>query len=382
MARELHHGGSERQLTETALGLDRKYFEPRVAAFHINGIRANELRAAGVPVIEFPVRSFKSPKAFQEAINLAKYVRKNDIHLVHTFDPPSSAFALGPVHLFTKAVAVGSQRGHMSLAIPAVRRMSLFGQRLADGVVVNCKFMMEHLMQAGIPERRIHLCYNGLDLTRFHRGERIRPPSIPGDALVIGTACVLRPEKGLPTLLEAFARIRPEFSNTKLLVLGSGPLLPALREQAAALGITSDCIFEPSTGDVAPWLRNMDIFVLPSLSEAFSNALMEAMGSGCCPVASRVGGTPELISDGERGLLFEPGDVNGLTQALQKVVADADLRSQLAGAAHDFIHSGFSRETAACTMGRIYMKMISARFSVPNGWENQIPGLRSSDKER
>jgi len=355
MARALDHGGSERQLAETAMSLDRNRFDVEVGAFDIDGIRAKDLLKSGIPVTRFPVSSFRSPSAVREAFRLAAYVRRRGIRLVHTFDPPTSAFALPPVKFLTRAVALGSQRGHLDLMPEPVRGMSIFGERLAHGVVVNCEYMRKHLVEdAGFRPERIHLCYNGLDLERFQTGPRARPAAIPEDALVIGTVSVLRPEKGLPTLIDAFSRIRPEFPCAKLLIVGGGPLLEDLRKQAATLGVAPDCIFQPSTADVAPWLRNMDIFVLPSLSEAFSNALMEAMGCGCCPVASRVGGTPELVNDGVTGLLFEPGDAAGLAAAIRRVAVSAELRARLAAAGHDFIHGRFSRETAARRMGEIY----------------------------
>ena len=362
MARELDHGGSERQLAETAMGLDRDRFEVRVAALRGGGSRSRELLAAGIPVITFPVTSFRSPRALKQALRLARYVRKHSIDLVHTFDPPSSAFALAPVRLLTNAIAAGSQRGHMSLAPQPIRSLNTFGERLAHGVVANCKYMTKHVIEdIGVPQNRIHLCYNGLDLSRFHPGTHVRPDSIPADCVVVGTACVLRPEKGLSTLLEGFAEARRANPRSKLLILGSGPLLPDLQEQAKTLGISDDCIFQPSTSDVAPWLRMMDIFVLPSLSEAFSNSLMEAMACGCCTIASRVGGTPELIAHGVRGLLFESRDSAGLADALRKTMADEQLRRSLGAAAHDFIHSNFSRERAAERMGEIYAGLITRR---------------------
>ena len=78
--------------------------------------------------------------------------------------------------------------------------------------------------------------------------------------------------------------------------------------------------------NVAPWLRAMDIFVLPSLSEALSNSLMEAMGCGCCPVASDTGGNPELVQDGETGLLFPVGNAEALAARLARLLDEPEYR--------------------------------------------------------
>jgi glycosyltransferase involved in cell wall biosynthesis len=359
MVRELHHGGSERQMTEVALSLDRGRFAPHVGAFIVQGSRGDELRAAGVPVVEVPVRSFKSPRSLAAAWDLTRYIRANNIRLVHTFDLPLTAWAIPLARYFTKAVALASQRCHLDLASPWLRRALLFAERGADGVVVNCEFLRRHLMEdAGIPPERIHLCYNGIDLTRFHRGDSARPENLPPEAFVIGVVCVLRPEKGLTTLVEAFAAVRNLAPNLRLAIVGSGPMLPQIQSRARDLGVLDACVFQPTTSRVEDWLRNIDIFVLPSLSEAFSNSLMEAMACGSCPIASRVGGNPELIDPGVRGLLFPPADAAGLAAALRELILNPDLRRRMADAAHDFVHANFSRETAARRMEQIYSGLL------------------------
>ena len=360
MVRELHHGGSERQLTEVALGLDRSRFQPHVGAFRIEGIRADELRAAGVPIFHLPIQSFKSPSAIVSAWGLAQYIRAHDIRLVHTFDMPLTAYAIPLTRSLTSAVALASQRCHLSLASPSQRKFVLFAERRAHGVVVNCQFLERHLIDdAGIPPGRVHLCYNGLDLDRFRRASAKRPASLPVGSLVIGVVSVLRPEKGLITLLDAFADVRPAVPDLRLLMLGSGPMLSELQNRARELGIADACIFEPSTNRVDEWLQNIDIFVLPSLSEALSNALMEAMACGCCPIASRVGGNPELIEDGVRGLLFEPGNSAELARKLREVILNPELRARLSAAAHDFVHQNFSRNASALRMTEIYDELLT-----------------------
>src|ERR1017187_3063647 len=137
MVRELHHGGSERQLTEVALGLDRNRFQPHVGAFRIDGIRADDLRAADIPIFHLPVRSFKSPATVTAGMALARYIRDNNIRLVHTFDMPLTSYAIPVTRMLTSAIALASQRCHLSLAGPHLRKFVLFAERRAHGVVVN-----------------------------------------------------------------------------------------------------------------------------------------------------------------------------------------------------------------------------------------------------
>jgi glycosyltransferase involved in cell wall biosynthesis len=125
-----------------------------------------------------------------------------------------------------------------------------------------------------------------------------------------------------------------------------------------AAGGDADCHFQPAERNVAPWLRTMDIFVLPSLSEALSNALMEAMGCGCCPVASDTGGNPELVQDGESGLLFPVGDADALAERLALLLDGPAYRSRLAAQAQRRIEEHFTREQAARAMGEIYREFL------------------------
>ncbi len=352
LARELDLGGSERQMTEIAKTLDRSRFTPHVGCFRPQGIRNAELAATGVPIVHFPVDSFASLRALSEAYRLASYIRRHGIRLVHTFDYPLTLFAVPVARWATSAVVLSSQRSHRSLIPRKYQRFVRMTDHMAAAVLVNCEFVRQHLRNnEGVPCGRIRLCYNGVDLEEF------QPRQTPRDSLTIGVVCALRPEKDLKTLLDAFARVRR--SGLKLLIVGSGSMLGELRWQAAASGITGDCTFVPATAKVAAWLQAIDIFVLPSRSEALSNSLLEAMACGCCPVASRVGGNPELIRHGENGMLFDAGNVEQLSSVLQTLVELRILREQLATRARCTAQQ-FSIARSARRMEEIYADLIEA----------------------
>jgi glycosyltransferase involved in cell wall biosynthesis len=362
MARELNVGGSERQMTETARFLDRSRFEPRVGCFLPAGLRGEELRAAGIRVAQFPVHSYKSWSAVAGARSLARYIHQERIELVHAFDYPLNVFAVPIARWFTSAVAVASQRSHRELVPGGYLRLLRQVDRVADAVVVNCEYLRQHLVRdEGVPAERVEVCYNGIDLDFFAAGESSRPAALADTPFVVGVVCGLRAEKGLPVLLEAFTQVRAMRDGVKLAVVGSGPMLGELEARARELGIFEACVFQPATARIPDWLRAIDIFVLPSLSEAFSNALMEAMACGCCCVASNVGGNPELVRSGETGLLFERGDVESLALALRRLMADDGLRRQLASNGQSYIRGNFSAQTAAQRMGEIYGRLLGQR---------------------
>ena len=137
-------------------------------------------------------------------------------------------------------------------------------------------------------------------------------------------------------------------------MIGSGAVLPHLLRLSAQLRLNGLCCFEPATSRVAQALQTIDIFVLPSISEALSNALMEAMACGCSVIASNVGGNPELISSGENGLIFQAGNAADLADKLSIVLVRSDLRRKYAQAAARRIAHDFSLTASVERMQNIY----------------------------
>jgi glycosyltransferase involved in cell wall biosynthesis len=257
---------------------------------------------------------------------------------------------------------VSSQRAFRDLSPGPYRHLLRLTDLLSDAVVVNCRALRRHLVEDyGVPEAKIRLCHNGIDTDQFRPAPRARPVELQGAAAVIGVVCALRPEKGLPTLLEAFARVRKATPGARLLIVGSGEMLPKLEALRTHLNLGDACLFKPATADVAAWLNVLDVFVLPSLSEAFSNSLMEAMACGCAVVASEAGGNPELVEDGRTGLLFKTGDPADLAAKLQRLLGQESLRRNLAETGRRFIHQGFSLASATRNMEGIYRELLAGK---------------------
>jgi glycosyltransferase involved in cell wall biosynthesis len=343
-----------------ALGLaaEREAWLPHVACFYPGGFRARELEEAGVPVLELGVTSLVSGAAVAGARKLGRYVVRHGIQIVHAFDVPSDLFVVPVARMYRVPVVLSSQRAHRALISPSQRHLLRVIDRIVDGIVVNSRAVARELTaEDGVPPSTIRLAYNGLDTTMFRReGARAEVPWAGGEP-VVGVVCALRPEKGLATLLDAFAKVR----GARLLVVGSGPVLGDLEARARALGLGDACCFQPAVANTAEWMRAIDVFVLPSLSEALSNSLLEAMGCGCCPIASDVGGNPELVEHGVTGLLFPAGDAEALAAQLRTVLEDTGLRRRLAAAAERRAHTEFARERAVRRMGEIYASAVSAR---------------------
>src|SRR5258707_10651824 len=143
--------------------------------------------------------------------------------------------------------------------------------------------------------------------------------------------------------------------------MGGGEQLSQVQTRVRALGIENRWLFLPPVSDIERWLQVFDIFVLPSLSEALSNSLMEAMASGCCAVASTAGGNPELIQHEETGLLFTPGDADGLADRLRRVIQDRALRERLAQSGARSIAQRFSRKVCVAQVEQTYARLLKER---------------------
>ncbi len=359
--RELNHGGIERDVVKIAIHIDRSRFEPHVASYHADGIRHEELRRAGVPLLHMPLASLLSPTVINQAARLWRYIRNHQIRLVHSYDA-SAVFVTPIARAMRVPVVLSSMLGSRDLLDDRTRRQMRWTDRMVDTVVVNCEAMRRHMIDdEDVPSERIELCFNGVDTAEFYPGAVRRTASVANASLVIGAICVLRPEKALDVLQEAFARIRHLKPGMKLLLVGSGPELARLQINRQRLGIQDDCVFVPATSQVPQFLRAFDIFVLCSRSEAFSNTLLEAMACGCCAVGSRVGGTPELIGNDERGLLFRSGDAGDLAEKLATLIGNEQLQREFGARAAEFAKTRLNIEIAARRMADIYEMMLQRK---------------------
>lgn len=168
---------------------------------------------------------------------------------------------------------------------------------------------------------------NGVDLDRF------RPaPGVPHREFHVVCVAHLIPEKGVGVLLEAMSRL--QHGEARLTVVGDGPQLPALQEKARELGLAQRVEFAGLRSDVQRFLAGADVFVHPALwSEAFGYTIAEAQACGVPVIATAVGGIPEVVANGETGILVPPREAAPLAAAIDRLASDRALLARMAGAA-------------------------------------------------
>lgn len=211
------------------------------------------------------------------------------------------------------------------------------------------------------PAKILAIC-NGVDTGRFAPGGRSAARAalgIASDSIVMGTVARLDPVKDQVGLLRAFAQVGDP--RTVLVIAGDGPCRAELEAAVSALGLDGRVRLLGERKDVPRILTALDVFVLPSLGEGISNTILEAMATGLPVIATRVGGNPELISEGVTGILVEPRSPAALAVAMRQYLGDPRLASQHGRAARERAQSMFSLEVMVDAYEELYSRLLRRR---------------------
>ncbi|MEB3358505.1 MAG: glycosyltransferase [Synechococcales bacterium] len=169
--------------------------------------------------------------------------------------------------------------------------------------------------------------------------------------------------KGLPVLLESLARLAPRFPELRLTVVGDGGDRPALEQLAQQLHLTDmvDFVGYQSQTTVRQYLQHTDVFVLPSFAEGVPVSLMEAMAAGVPVVTTQIAGISELVTDGVSGYLVPPGDGEALTERIERLIQDPELRSQFGQAGRAMVEQAFNIHQEAAWLQRVMVGAIAGQ---------------------
>lgn len=218
------------------------------------------------------------------------------------------------------------------------RWLRRFVSPLVDLFLTVSRQLADYLVNiVGIPERKILQICNGVDTTRFapvagdEPDRRDQPRRSGSEELIVGVVGRLQEVKNQAFAIRTFLKMRdadPElFSEVRLVIAGDGPLASQLQAQIDASGLGDHVQLLGHRENIAEFMRAIDVFLLPSRNEGISNTLLEAMACGKPAIATRVGGTPEVIADGETGFLVAPDDSEDLISKIRIYAAKPGLRS-------------------------------------------------------
>jgi glycosyltransferase involved in cell wall biosynthesis len=234
-------------------------------------------------------------------------------------------------------------------------------------VVAPSDYIRRDALRHGVAEGRITVIRNTVPVAPAPapgtREAVRRELGLPADALLVGIVARIEPWKGQPDTIAAFAQLAARHPAAHLLIVGDGGGRAACEAQACAAGLTDRIHFLGFRSDV-PWLLTaLDLFCHPSRSEAFGLAVAEATATGLPVVAYADGATPEVVADGETGLLAPVGDVDALAAALDRLLASPTERRRLGEAGRERIRADFAPEAAGPAYSRMLRRIIPAGSS-------------------
>lgn len=346
-------GGTERQMIELVRRLDRGRWEVHLCCLHARGQWFERAAEAATSVAEFPIRSFWQPHTMTQMRAFADWCRRSRISVVQTSELYSNIFALPAAALARVRVRIGSRREINAGKSPGQIALQRAAYACAHKVVANAKAAADRLLRERVPASRVVVIPNGLDMTQFPT-----PRSRVSHRRIVMVAN-LRPEKGHDTLIDAAILVLERFPDAHFDIVGNGTERDRLVAYARTKGVAGAFSFLGHCEDVPARLCAADVFVLPSRSEAFPNAVLEAMAAGLPVVASAVGGILEVVQDNHTGLLVSPGRPDALADALCRLLSDPALGARLSAAGRAVVETRYSFERMVDSLEHLYISELT-----------------------
>lgn len=336
-------------MSELIRRLDPSRFLVHVVCFRRQGAWLPLVEAAAHEVVEFPLRSFKSPQTLAAMRAFTMWLRNRRIQVVHAGDRYANIFALPAAALVGVPGRIGSRR---ELAPPdqtrAHRTAMGLAYRTAHLVVANSSAAAAILRDEGVPASRIAVIPNGIEVATFpqrHHRDGHRTVTMVAN---------LRPGKGHEVLLRAMSIVVRHVPDARLQLVGDGPLREPLERFARQLRVHYCVDFLGHCDDVPAVLASSDVSAFPSWSEAFPNGLLEAMAAGLPVVATATGGMVELVDHGRSGLLVQPGDARALAAAIVDLMEQPALADALGRAARAVVETRYSFDRMVGAFSQTY----------------------------
>ena len=367
-------GGTEGQVMNLVDRLDLSRFAVRFACFNRSGRFLPLLDARAIPVTQYTIKRLYDLRALKEQWRLANEIRRHRVDIVHSYNFYGNVFAVPAAKLARTPVVVASIRSMGELYTPLQRRVQRHVCRLADCILTNADAIRQSLIAEGYDAAKITVIRNGIDVASQRRtpngGQRFRREfALPADAPIVAVLARLSPVKGIEYFLQAAVLVARRFADARFVVVGGSTLAndrrhaprdyrAELEAMAKRLGLEGRVVFTGVRSDVADVLSQVAVSVLPSLSEGVSNTVLESMAAGVPVVATRVGGIPEAIEDGETGLLVPPRNSAALAHAIGVLLEDRQLATHLGQAGQRRIAREFQLDRSVRETENLYVELL------------------------
>ena len=366
-----HIGGTERQVLNLTTGLDPGEFDLHMGCLSKVGPLLEEVTSRGIPLSEYKTTNLYNFGAMNARLRFARYIRQHAIEVVHSYGFYSNVFAIPAARFAQSPVVIASIRDCGESLTATQNRVQRMFCRMADCILTNAEGVRNWLIGQGYPAHKIEVIRNGIARPRSADGGpagKLRQElGLAADIPLVAVLSRLNPLKGIEYFLEAAVTVSRRFPAVRFLIIGGASYKGdrsydvEIRQHAARLGLGSRVIFTGFRTDVREILPDINISVLPSLSEGLSNSLLESMAAGVPSIATRVGGTPEAVEDGTTGVLVPPRDSGSLAQAMALLLENPELARRLGEAAQRRVMTLFSIEKMVHQTESLYRTLLRAK---------------------
>ncbi len=313
--------GTEKQLLMLIKYLDRSRFQPYLCVLRTSEWLENEFRLC--PFIIVGINSFKNISGLKGVFSLSQFFRNEKVDIVQTHFRDSSIAGILAARLAGVKTIIGTRRNQGYWLTPFEMKIQRWLDRWVSTYIVNSQSTKNWVAEnEGVDNRRVEIVNNGFDFSLFpadltlNRKQMRISLGIKEHVPVVVIVANLRPVKDHGTFLKAAKIVHHRFPDARFLVVGSGPELQKLKVLSSELGIDHVVNFLGARTDVTGILAACDIGVLSSLSESFSNAVVEYMAAGLPVVSTNVGGTDEAVDDGVNGYIVPTRDWENMGRRL------------------------------------------------------------------
>jgi len=360
----LTFGGTERQLVELINGLDRHRYEVHLVSLDNVAEGYTDLLTARGIRIRYFCRGHKYD--IRPGFSISRYIRENQIELVHAFLNMGVLFGLIAAKLSGRPVVCSAIRDakDQNLKVKVSKKIVA---HLADIFVANSRAGFTNRFRNMKPHFRV--VHNGLDFSRFEETKDARAVQelkkdlhLHGLKRIVGMVASLSERKDHETLLDAAPMVLQAYPETCFLLVGDGVKRKTLMEKAKQLGLENNVLFLGFRKDVDHIYDILDILVLLSNTDAhlegISNAIIEAMAAGVPVVASEGGGTNEIVKNDANGVLIAPKNAQETAEAIVGLLGDKDKAQRLANTAKLFVREMFNLQRYVEEYESIYRELI------------------------
>jgi sugar transferase (PEP-CTERM/EpsH1 system associated) len=362
----LKGGGAEQCVVTLANQLYEHNWRPVVISLGVSGALSARIRQEGIPVVALNKRQGNDPRM---TLSLARVLRRLRVDVVHANNWSTLMESMVGARLAGVRSVVHTQHGlhfetRASQHGPNLRArlvaQRLIARWLSHIVAVSPEVRQSLLAEWQVPEDKVSVILNGIPfdsqpLARAERDARRRQLGFGHTDFIVGTMGFFRPVKDFPTLVQAMARVYANAPQARLVFMGDGPGRADLEMLVRRMGLDHIVRFLGWRTDTAAILPCLDAFSLCSLSEGISLALLEAMAAGVPIVATRVGGNPLVVQDGETGWLVPPRTADVTADAILALLRDPMTRCAMGRQGRERAKTLFSVERMARDYERVYM---------------------------